>query len=108
MREGLGVDGMTREGETKAGRPGSSSTILSVPRRDRSSVRNRKSTQARRIHTGQELAPAFAARRTGCCGVTGPFPQPLWIRCTPNYEVVSLENRLARRQDRPLGIIDLF
>ena len=23
-------------------------------------------------------------RRTGCCGVVGPVPQPLWIRCAPN------------------------
>src|SRR6187401_1718935 len=31
-----------------------------------------------RTASASELAPA--SRRTGCCGVAGPGPQPLWIR----------------------------
>ena len=46
----------------------------------------------RSLNAGQELAPAFARRRTGCCGVIGPFPQPLWIRCAPNCDVVRLQH----------------
>src|SRR5437016_4796862 len=48
--------------------------------------------------TGGELAPAFSQplvpyavwerskeeEKTGCCGFTGPNPQPLWIRYSPN------------------------
>ena len=46
----------------------------------------RTADRARKTDAGRELAPAFAGWRTGCCGVIGPVPQPLWIRCAPNCQ----------------------
>ena len=57
-------------------------------------------TADRQTHTGQELAPAFARWRTGCCGVIGPVPQPLWIRCAPNCEEFSLSRTHPASQGR--------
>ena len=54
--------------------------------------------RVRRGDAGRELAPAFARWRTGCCGVVGPVPQPLWIRCAPNCNSKTLRAPAAARQ----------
>jgi hypothetical protein len=35
---------------------------------------------------------------TGCCGVAGPVPQPLWIRCLPDCDEMNLQRSVIRRQ----------
>ena len=60
-----------------------------------------KSSNWKREKAGQELAPAsavFSVRRTGCCGVFGPVPRPLWIKMRRIMiaEVYSYAQRQSR------------